>query len=369
VLNRYVPWVAAAGGPSIVQVFYRMQDRGGEMVASTLTTGFQRAGLDVRDIGFFRGAPASTNSPTRHFEVLCDRPPRARDLGRAVVALARRVRAQRPAGVVLHTDIAAILGGVTAMLSGAPRRVVVHHLPVGTQHRWLRPVHALLGTIGVYTDVVFVNRGAYADTDSFPARYRARRHLILNATTTTDAPSRADARRALGLPETKRIVLAVGSLCEQKNHATLIDAMADVDDATLIIAGDGELRDDLEKRAASRGTDVRLLGAIDPEDVHLWLGACDVFAFPSLFEGRSPALLEAAALAPSIVASDIPENVEVLENRAAYCAPTDRQAWSSALGRALDEPAVDTRGERDMWSADDMIDSYLAILVPERTPR
>jgi hypothetical protein len=53
----------------------------------------------------------------------------------------------------------------------------------------------VLGTIGVYTDVVFVNRGAFADTDRFPARYRARRHLILNAVSATRAPSRSEARR------------------------------------------------------------------------------------------------------------------------------------------------------------------------------
>jgi glycosyltransferase involved in cell wall biosynthesis len=344
-----------------------MQDRGGEIVARTLTTGFQRAGVDVRDIGFFRSAPAAQDSPTQHFEVLCDRPPRVRDLARAVAGLARRVRAQQPAAVVLHTDVAAILGGVTALLSGARRRVVVHHLPLGTQHRWLRPVHGLMGTVGVYTDVVFVNRGALDDTDRFPPGYRARRHLILNATSATGGPSRAEARHLLGIPESHRIVLAVGSLCEQKNHATLIDAMIDLD-ATLVIAGDGELHDDLENRAAHNDADVRLLGTIDQSQVRLWLSACDVFAFPSLFEGRSLALLEAAALAQAIVASDIPANVEVLEDRAEYCAPTDRRAWSSALARALDEPERDGSVARDTWSADDMVDSYLAILAPECRP-
>jgi glycosyltransferase involved in cell wall biosynthesis len=152
-------------------------------------------------------------------------------------------------------------------------------------------------------------------------------------------------------------VLAVSSLCEQKNHAMLIDAMAEVENATLIIAGDGELRTDLEQRAATQGTDVRMLGGVDPSDVRLWLGACDVFALPSLFEGRSPALPEADALAPTIVASDIPENVEVLEDRPEYCAPTDRPGWSAVLRRALDEPAPGARESHDGWSADDMVES------------
>ena len=56
---------------------------------------------------------------------------------------------------------------------------------------------------------------------------------------------------------------------------------------------------------------VRLLGHRD--DVPDLLAACDVFAFPSLYEGLGSVLIEAMALEAPIVASDAPAIAEVLE--------------------------------------------------------
>ena len=55
------------------------------------------------------------------------------------------------------------------------------------------------------------------------------------------APPPAD-RSELGLEPGTRLVLAVGRLVEQKNHALAIAALPQVPDATLAIAGDGPLR-------------------------------------------------------------------------------------------------------------------------------
>ena len=56
-------------------------------------------------------------------------------------------------------------------------------------------------------------------------------------------------RTALGLPENGAIVLMVSALIESKNVADGIAAMAQVPGATLVVAGDGPLRDSLRALA------------------------------------------------------------------------------------------------------------------------
>jgi glycosyltransferase involved in cell wall biosynthesis len=61
------------------------------------------------------------------------------------------------------------------------------------------------------------------------------------------------------------------------------------------------------------------------------LPACDVFAFPSRYEGFGGAVLEAAAAGLPIVASDLPALRDVLGAAATFVAPDDVEGWAEAL--------------------------------------
>ena len=69
------------------------------------------------------------------------------------------------------------------------------------------------------------------------------------------------------------------------------------------IAGDGELRSELEALAAPLGDRFVLLGARD--DVPDLLASFDVFAFPSRFEGLCVAVIEAQAAGVPVVATPV----------------------------------------------------------------
>ena len=125
-------------------------------------------------------------------------------------------------------------------------------------------------------------------------------------------------RRDLGLGDDAKLLITVGRLSTPKGHRYLIDAVHSIatlhPDAHFLFVGDGELRPELEARAAACGMSARIhfLGA--RRDVAQLLAASDVFVLPSLWEGLSIALLEAMAAGLPIVATDVSGTRQAIQN-------------------------------------------------------
>jgi glycosyltransferase involved in cell wall biosynthesis len=154
------------------------------------------------------------------------------------------------------------------------------------------------------------------------------------------APPPAD-RAELGFPAETRVVLAVGRLVDQKNHALAIRALAEVPGAGLAVAGEGELRPTLERLAGETGVAdrVRFLGL--RTDARALMGAADVVVMPSHWEGLPLAALEALASGTPLVATDVRGLRELLDDgENALVVPEDAAALAAALRRVLDDPGL-----------------------------
>lgn len=157
------------------------------------------------------------------------------------------------------------------------------------------------------------------------------------------APPPAD-RAELELEPGTRLVLAVGRLVEQKNHALAIRALAEIPDATLAIAGQGHLREELERLAEETGVGdrVRFLGM--RPDARSLMGAADVVVMPSHWEGLPLAALETLASGTPLVATDVRGLRELVTNEEnALLVPEDPHALAAALRRVLDDPELAVR--------------------------
>ena len=131
-----------------------------------------------------------------------------------------------------------------------------------------------------------------------------------------ETPSAVDIDPSLG--DRYPIILNIGRLMPPKGQRYLIGAMPRIlekyPNAVLMIAGDGGLRRSLAAKADGLGVvnQVKFLGTRG--DVKELLKICDVFAFPSLYEGCPNALLEAMSMGVPCVASAIAPVREVTKD-------------------------------------------------------
>lgn len=119
---------------------------------------------------------------------------------------------------------------------------------------------------------------------------------------------RGAARRALELPDHGFVVAWAGRFDPVKRVSLLIDAAHRLGDAdfAVVLAGDGPLRDALQRQASTepaRGR-IRFLGW--QPDLSPLLAAADVLALPSLTEGVPNVALEAMWAGRPVVGDDIP---------------------------------------------------------------
>ena len=116
-------------------------------------------------------------------------------------------------------------------------------------------------------------------------------------------------RSAHGIAETAPLLVTIGNLTGQKDHANLVAACdrlhRRIPDLRALIIGEGELRAALEQDIRERGLAdvVTLTGFVaDPSAA---LAAADVFVLPSSNEGMAWVLMEAAASGLPAVTTDV----------------------------------------------------------------
>jgi glycosyltransferase involved in cell wall biosynthesis len=132
-------------------------------------------------------------------------------------------------------------------------------------------------------------------------------------------------------------LLAVGRLVPEKDHLTLLRAMAVALEAapklTLTIVGEGPLRAELEAAIDELGLRAHVTLAGYKGDVPALLQGADAFVMPSITEGTSIALSEAMAAGVPIVASRVRGILAVLaEYDARWLIPAgDVARWADAL--------------------------------------
>ncbi len=162
----------------------------------------------------------------------------------------------------------------------------------------------------------------------------------------------AQARARLGLPDDRPVVTFVGKLVPRKGVDTLVEAIgllgARPEGAPLlVVAGIGEMRPQLERRAAELGVaqSIRFVGKIPHDDVGWWMSAGDLFVLPSLSEGLPTVVCEAMNCGRPVVATAVDGTPEIVRDgrTGLLVAPGDADALATAMARILDDPDLAER--------------------------
>lgn len=127
---------------------------------------------------------------------------------------------------------------------------------------------------------------------------------------------RKNVRQNLGIDEDDFVIGHIGRFTPQKNHAFLLDVFAEVvkkkPNARLLLLGDGELRRDMEEKAANMQLQDQVIFLGARKDVADIINAFDMFVFPSTYEGLGIVLLEAQANGIYSICSDAVPNQAIL---------------------------------------------------------
>lgn len=170
--------------------------------------------------------------------------------------------------------------------------------------------------------------------------------------------SRVDARRELGLPQGRRIVVCVGHLVAVHGQLVAIESIADAgwrDRPLLCLVGDGADRAMLEETAAGLGVSdhVRFVGAVPHAQVPAWFCAADASILVSRHAGSPNSVLESLACGTPCVVSAIPEMREVIRtDRQGLLVDPEPCAIRGALERVLqmDSGKEDLTWEPRSWT-------------------
>jgi glycosyltransferase involved in cell wall biosynthesis len=206
-------------------------------------------------------------------------------------------------------------------------------------------------TIRRASRVYFVNRETYEQYAARMPDDAAKLGFLPNFVDTSlfrplTGEARVETRRRLadevGAPADAPWVLFAGRIDHQKDPLLALDAMAALAQegkaagARLLIAGEGVLRQDAEKRAAELGIAdrVRFLGNWRQDRLATLMSASDAFLLTSAFEAGPTVLYEALAAGLPAVSTKVGEAPRLISDRSTGWLAEDRSAASVAAGIA-----------------------------------
>lgn len=155
------------------------------------------------------------------------------------------------------------------------------------------------------------------------------------------ARSREQMREEFGLTESDKFIASIGELDDNKNHITVIKALATLGrkDFKYVVCGVGPNKDMLLAEAEHMGLKENVILAGYRSDIPDVLNAADIFVFPSFHEGMPVSALEAMACGLPIICSEIRGNVDIIrEGDNGYLfQPSDVETLARKLEYLLDD--------------------------------
>jgi glycosyltransferase involved in cell wall biosynthesis len=267
---------------------------------------------------------------------------------KAFFLLMREIRRFKPDVVHTHTAKAGVLGRVAAFLArpGAKRIHTFHgHLLHGYfGSRKVQIVVSLEKVLGLIT-YKFVAIGNVVKNDLVRAGIakHSKFEVIYPGLQNLDLYPKLEARKTLGLDSKKVYLVYVGRLTQIKRPDRLIDLgrslKASYPTAHLIIAGAGELLENLRVKSESESLPITFLGWRN--DIGMILSASDISVLCSDNEGIPLTLIQASQACLPIVSTNVGSVSEIVINgTTGLLTEVSSKGLIEGVSALLDNPAL-----------------------------
>jgi glycosyltransferase involved in cell wall biosynthesis len=259
------------------------------------------------------------------------------------------------------------------------KHLIANNIALLHCHQYTPWVYGVLAAFGTKTNVIFTEHGRfYPDSSTWKRKLinpwlgRITKHITAISQATKQAlvdfenlpkehveviyngiqPIKVDPAKTLELRQQLKIpdnILVLGTIARLdpiKNHKMMLDAFLLVlkahPNAFLVIVGDGEEREKINKHIQTLGLEKNvLMPGYDPRPQH-FLALMDIFLLSSLSEGTSMTLLEAMSLSKPCVVTDAGGNKEVIADGKNGIVTTndDADEFSQAIMKLADDKAL-----------------------------
>jgi glycosyltransferase involved in cell wall biosynthesis len=269
---------------------------GAERVVITLARSLPERGHEVTLWGPAGALEPELDGAPLERIVVRDRGRSPAGVAEAVASLATAVRRVRPHVVHAHNPRVSALAALGSAAGRGPRRPPVLATFHGVRHAEYRAAALLLRGADLVSCVSADLEAGLRGAGLSEARLR----VVPNSVA---VPVAAELDAELGLGDAP-VVIAVGRLVAQKNHARFLAAAARVaearPDVRFLVVGDGPLRGELEAQA---GAAMTLTGV--RHDVPALLARADLVVFSSDWEGLPLVALEALAAGTPVLSTPV----------------------------------------------------------------
>ena len=221
------------------------------------------------------------------------------------------------------------------------KRIISWHSDIVKQKLALKAYEPFLKKIVNMADAIIIN-------NPHPGSFPQLQKLLLDKKKINIIPTGIDTQRFLEVNQNevidlqkkyqKPIIFALGRHVYYKGFEYLIEAMKYIEDAVLIIGGEGPLTSDLQKQIidSQLSTKVFLTGKIPHAEIINYYHAAEIFCFPSIeaSEAYGLAQLEAMACGKPVVCCELNNGVNFVnqhEKTGLAVPPKNPKALANAL--------------------------------------
>lgn len=236
-----------------------------------------------------------------------------------------KLKKEKPDIILAHTHTSIIFCAIATFFR--KNIIAVHHSPIYSYSRKSYLAIKILNYLGTYKGHIAVSKNVL---NSITNNQIKEKSIIIKNGIEIQANVDQKNQKTISL-------ISIGRLSEVKNQAFILKVIKKIPNVDLVIIGDGENREMLEKQILELNIEsqVKILGELPYEDVLENLSRAKIFLMPSLYESVCLALLEAMSMGCAVIANDIPASHEFL-GKAGIILPLDEERWVNTIQELLD---------------------------------